>query len=162
MQVSPIRPEVDGHGRPKTHFLIVPIEEVPVPALPADGTADRPVVLVVDDDTTVADTLVEILNHSGYVAIASYDGKDAVETALLVPPDLVIADVALQGMSGIEVATALRNKLPEVKIVLLGGSEPASAPPEFAVVEKPVRPAELLAKVSASLKSRKADPAVKV
>jgi two-component system catabolic regulation response regulator CreB len=141
-----------------------------VPALPADGSADRPVVLVVNDDATVADTLVEILNQGGYAAIASYGAKDAVETALLVPPDLVIADVALQGMSVMTVATTLRNRLPEVKIVLLSGNEIAADPldaikaagHEFAVVEKPVQPVELLAKVSASLKSRKPDPAVTV
>jgi DNA-binding response OmpR family regulator len=128
------------------------------------------VVLVVDDDPTVTDTLVEILNQSGYVAIASYDGEDAVETALLVPPDLVIADVALPGISGIEVAATLRTKLPEVKIVLLAGGKPASDPlaagriagQAFAVVEKPVHPAELLAKVSESLKSEKAEPVVGV
>ena len=116
-------------------------------------------VLVVEDDAVVADTLVEILNQSGYAAIAAYDGTDAVETALLVPPDLVIADAALHGMSGIDVAKELRTKLPEVKIVLLDGDEAAAhalagkvAELAFAVVEKPVQPAVLLAKVSASLK----------
>jgi DNA-binding response OmpR family regulator len=62
-------------------------------------------------------------------------------------------------MSGIDVAKELRTKLPEVKIVLLDGDEAAAhalagkvAELAFAVVEKPVQPAVLLAKVSASLK----------
>jgi two-component system sensor histidine kinase ChiS len=143
---------------PNTHFPIIPIGQVPTPEN-SDSHVDRPVVLVVEDDAVVADTLVEILNQSGYAAIAAYDGTDAVETALLVPPDLVIADAALHGMSGIDVAKELRTKLPEVKIVLLDGDEAAAralagkvAELAFAVVEKPVQPAVLLAKVSASLK----------
>lgn len=131
------------------HFPMVPIEQVPVPEFSA-AYVDRPVVLVVEEDATVADHLVEILNQSGYTAIASLDATDAIETALLVPPDLVIADATLPGMSGIEVANVLRTKLPAVKIVLLDGDHAASNLP-FEVVEKPVQPAALLAKVSASL-----------
>jgi DNA-binding response OmpR family regulator len=133
----------------KMHFPMVPIEQVPVPEFSA-AYVDRPVVLVVEEDATVADHLVEILNQSGYTAIASLDATDAIETALLVPPDLVIADATLPGMSGIEVANVLRTKLPAVKIVLLDGDHAASNLP-FEVVEKPVQPAALLAKVSASL-----------
>ena len=169
MHSSPIDPAFASNGRPMTHFTMIPIEDVPVPASLADK-ADRPVVLVVDDDPTVTDTLVEILNQSGYAAIAAYDGQEAVDTALLVPPDLVITDVSLHGMSGMEVATTLRTKLPEIKIVLMDGGESASDPlaeglsakHDFAVVEKPVHPAELLAKVSASLKSQNVEPAVGV
>jgi len=140
------------------HFPIIPIEQVPAPEV-SGLDADRPVVLVVEDDGAVADTLVKILNRSGYAAIAACDGADAVETALLVPPDLVIADVALPGMSGIEVAVELKSKLPACRIVLLGVEHDACdavaaariAELASAVVEKPVQPAELLAKVSASL-----------
>jgi len=159
MQTRPINPLIDAPGRLKMHFPVVPIEQVPVFEPRAGASADRPVVLVVEEDAGVADTLVEILNQSGYTAIASYDGQDALETALLVPPDLVITDVALGGTKGIEVAAELKSKVPACKIVLLGverGASDALAAAgltelAFAVVEKPVQPAELLAKVSVSL-----------
>jgi DNA-binding response OmpR family regulator len=145
----------------KMYFPIVPIEQVPVPEFPVGASADRPVVLVVEDDAAVADALIEILNKGGYAAIGAHNGADAVETALLMPPDLVVADASLPDMSGIDVAAVFRSRLPEMRIVLLDGDEAASGL-VFAVVEKPVRPAELLAKVSASLESRRADPAVTV
>jgi len=67
----------------------------------------------------------------------------------------------LPDRSGVEVAAELKSKLPACKIVLLGADRAASdagaaarlAELAFAVVEKPVHPAELLAQVSASLKS---------
>jgi DNA-binding response OmpR family regulator len=153
--------------RLRTNFSVVPIAEVPLPGSNADRIADRPMVLVVDDEPVIADTLVEILNKSGYAAIAAYDGEDALETALLMPPELVITDVLLPGMSGIEVATTLRKKLPDCKILLLSGQAGTSSAPGstsstrngFEVVDKPIQPTDLLAKVSASFKPGKADHA---
>jgi len=153
-----------------TKFQVVPLREVPSPLYSATGNDIRPMVLVVDDEPVIADTLVEILNKSGYAAIATYDGEDALETALLMPPELVIADVGLPGLSGIEVAAVLREKLPECKVLLLSGQAGAASLPEpvkmdgngFAVIDKPIHPRDLLAQVSESLKPRKADPAGKV
>jgi DNA-binding response OmpR family regulator len=152
------------------HFSIVPIQDVPIPEAGGGAHADRPVVLVVEDDTMVANTLVDILNKSGYVAIAAYDGTEAIETAMLVPPHVVIADATLDGMSGIEVAEVLKSKLPEVKVVLLGAERiemngPISAKLEelaIATVARPVRPAALLETISATLKSGAEEPAVLV
>ena len=56
-----------------TNFPIVPLEDVPAPGLFADAGADRPMVLVVDDEPAIADALSEILNRNGYAAIAAYD-----------------------------------------------------------------------------------------
>jgi len=118
-------------------------------------------VLVVDDKPAIADRVAEILNQHGYAAIAAYDGEDALETALLIPPELVIADVRLAGMSGLEVAAALKKKLPDCKVLLLADQEAASDLPvpgkdtvrDFALVDKPVHPVDLVAQVSARLKS---------
>jgi DNA-binding response OmpR family regulator len=154
----------------ETKFQVVPLRDVPSPLASAASSDDRPMVLVVDDEPVIADTLVEILNRSGYAAIAAYDGEDALETALLMPPELVIADVGLPGISGIEVATVLRTKLPECKVLLLSGraaptglSEPVKMDGNgFAVINKPIHPTELLAQISESLKSQKADQADRV
>lgn len=145
-----------------TNFPIVPIKDVPAPDSSADASAYRPMVLVVDNEPDVADTLSEILAERGYVAVTAYDGEDALETALLIPPELVIADIKLPGMSGIELATALKGKLPDCKILLL--FEPSASPDPLALAEvdrqelellnKPVHPTDLLAQVAASLKPR--------
>ena len=57
----------------KNSSTVVPMDRVP----PADTSAYRPVVLVVDDESAVADTLTEILSRSGYTAMTAYDGPGA-------------------------------------------------------------------------------------
>jgi DNA-binding response OmpR family regulator len=137
---------------------VVSIDQVP----PADTSAYRPVVLVVDDESAIADTLTEILSRSGYAAIAAYDGNDALENALLTPPELLITDVVLPGMSGIELAITMRRIFPDCKILLFSGQACTadlltSAKREghhFTMLSKPVHPRELLAHVAESLKHR--------
>ena len=137
---------------------VVPIDQVP----PADTSPYRPVVLVVDDESAIADTLAEILSRSGYAAMAVYDGNDALETALLTPPELLITDVVLPGMSGIELSITMRRIFPDCKILLFSGQASTadllvSARREghhFTLLSKPVHPRDLLAWVSQSLKNR--------
>jgi DNA-binding response OmpR family regulator len=117
-------------------------------------------VLVVRDKPDAADALSEILNRNGFAAVAAYDGEDALETALLIPPDLVIADVGLPRMSGIEMAAVLKAELPNCKVLLLSGEEAApdrlgsakSAGHGLDLVNTPANPMDLLALVSSSLK----------
>jgi DNA-binding response OmpR family regulator len=136
---------------------MVPITEVPL--LVADAGKDRPVVLVINKEPAIAETVLDMLNKNGFAAIAAYDAQDALETALLIPPELVITEVALPGLSGIEVAAALKKELPDCKILLLAGqAEKAevhgtvkAAGLEVEVVEKPAHPTELLAQVFSRL-----------
>jgi DNA-binding response OmpR family regulator len=145
---------------PRTNFPIVSIAEVPVLENSADAGQDRPIVLVVNKEPAIAENVREILNQNGYAAIVALDAREALETALLIPPELIIAEVALPGMSGIEVAAALRTELPDCRALLLLAPD-ASADPEalanttvhkFGFVGKPIQPVDLLAQVSATLK----------
>jgi len=137
---------------------VVPISEVP----PADRSEYRPVVLVVDDESAIADTLTEILCRSGYAAMSAYDGTDALETALLTPPELLITDVVLPGMSGIELAITIKRIFPDCKILLFSGQavttdlldNAKNAGHHFTLLHKPIHPRELLTRVQASLKPR--------
>jgi CheY-like chemotaxis protein len=141
-------------GRPISP--VVPINEVP----PADTSSYRPVVLVVDDESVIADTVAEILSRSGYAAMTAYDGEEALETALLTPPEMLITDVVLPGMNGIELAIKVRRIFPDCKILLFSGQAVASdllAPAQrsghhFHMLSKPVHPKDLLAHVSESLR----------
>lgn len=137
---------------------VVPLNEVP----PADTSEYRPVVLVVDDESAIADTLTEILGRSGYAAVAAYDATDALETALLTPPELLITDVILPGMSGIELAIAIKRIFPDCKILLFSGQAATSdllanaknAGHHFTLLNKPIHPRDLLTRVQATLKPR--------
>src|ERR1700679_2638253 len=85
----PFRGEVQM--RPKSFSPVVSINDVPA----ADTSDFRPVVLVVDDESAIADTLAEILSRSGYAALTAYDAEEALESALMTPPEMLITDVVL-------------------------------------------------------------------
>lgn len=122
----------------------------------------RPVVLVVDDESTIADTLTEILKLRGYAAMPAYDGESALETALLMPPELLISDVFLPGMSGIELAISMRRIFPDCKVLLFSGQSSTndllvSASKQghhFSLLTKPIHPTDLLARVSEAFSAR--------
>jgi len=141
------------NGRPNSPT--VPIGSVP----PRDTTAYRPVILVVDDESVIADTLTEILSRSGYAAMAAYDAAEALETALIAPPEMLITDVVLPGMTGIELALKMRHIFPDCKILLFSGQAATvdllitaeRSGHRFNLLNKPIHPKELLARVSESL-----------
>lgn len=115
----------------------------------------KPRVLVVDDEQVIADTLAKILDLNGYDAAAVYTGTAAVESARSLKPDLVISDVIMPDMNGIEAAISIRGFLPSCKILLFSGQaatadllENARAQGhEFEILAKPVHPSDLLAKL---------------
>jgi CheY-like chemotaxis protein len=112
-------------------------------------------VLVVDDERVIADTLATILNQNGFEASAVYTGTAAVDSARSSHPDLVISDVIMQDMNGIEAAIRIRQMLPTCKILLFSGQaatadllEKARAQGhQFEILAKPVHPQDLLAKL---------------
>lgn len=118
-------------------------------------------ILVVDDEWVTADSLSEILRNNGYPTQTAYDGTGALQTALLSPPELVITDVVLPGMSGVELAITLKSVYPDCKILLCSGHastpellrSPHCAPYDFTLLSKPVRPNDLLALVEHRLGS---------
>lgn len=135
---------------------VVPIDQVP----PAEHPEYRPVVLVVDDESAIADTLAEILSRSGYASMAVYDGNSALETALVAPPEMLITDVILPGMSGIELAITMRRIYPDCNVVLFSGqastadllSTARHQGHHFTLLSKPVHPRDLLAHVAQCLR----------
>jgi CheY-like chemotaxis protein len=117
--------------------------------------AKKPRVLVVDDEQVIADTLAKILDLNGYEASAVYTGTAAVESARSLQPDLIISDVIMPDMDGIQAAIKIRGFLPNCKILLFSGQaatadllENARAQGhEFEILGKPVHPSDLLAKL---------------
>ena len=81
----------------RSHFPVVPIEDIPASVPVNSSKRHRPVVLVVDDESAIADTLSEILTLSGYAAMPVYDAEEALETALLMPPELLITGCHVAG-----------------------------------------------------------------
>lgn len=118
-------------------------------------STNKPRVLVADDEQVIANTLAIILNQAGFEARAVYSGEKAVEALDSFQPDMLISDVIMTGMTGIEAAIETRKRRPSCKILLFSGQaatadllEKARAQGhEFEILAKPVHPTDLLAKL---------------
>ena len=120
--------------------------------------ATGPSILVVDDQKLIADTTTEILNQSEFRAVAAYDGKTALRLATEIRPDILLTDVMMPGMNGIDLAIAVSNDQPEITILLFSGQavtrdllETArSEGYEFELLLKPIHPEELIQRLKAA------------
>ena len=83
-------------------------------------------VLIVDDETVIADTLQTIFSEALYEARAVYSAQQAIDEAKDWSPDLVIVDVILPCMNGIDLAVLLRALCPNARILLFSGQTAAS------------------------------------
>ena len=113
-------------------------------------------VYVVDDEKIISDTLAMILTQSGFSAVAFEDPVKALAAAAEgTPPDLLISDVMMPGMSGIELAIQFNKCYPQCKVLLFSGQVATADMLEaaklqgyqFEVLQKPVHPSDLLAKL---------------
>jgi CheY-like chemotaxis protein len=115
-------------------------------------------VIVVDDEQGIANTLAIILNQAGFEARAVFSGEQAIELLESFQPEMLIADVVMPSMTGIEAAIAIRNKLPKCNILLFSGQAATTEllerartqGHEFEILAKPVHPSDLLAKLRVS------------
>jgi CheY-like chemotaxis protein len=119
----------------------------------------RPLVMIVDDERTIADTLSAIFMKHGYATMTEYCGINALETATQIPPDLLITDVVMPGMTGVELAISLRKVAPLCKVLLFSGqaatvdllAEARQMGHRFSTLAKPVHPTEMLARAAECL-----------
>ena len=113
-------------------------------------------VLVVDDEQLIANTLALILNRSGFEARAAYSAEDAVEKAREISPDVLISDVIMDGMTGVEAAIRIAEMVPHCRILLFSGQAATAALLEnaeahghhFELLVKPVHPRLLIQRLS--------------
>ncbi len=116
--------------------------------------------LVVEDDAAVRDVVRRYLERDGYRVNVSADGADAVRLAAAQPPDLVVLDLMLPGLPGLDVCRALRSDprtadVPIVMLTALAGVEDRIAGLELGAddyVTKPFSPRELALRVSSVLR----------
>ena len=112
-------------------------------------------VLVVDDERIIAESLALILSHSGFVTKTALNGEQAIETARVFLPDLVIADVCLGGITGIETANEILTFLPSCKVIMFSGQattldllKRSRSAERFEIFSKPIPPDVLLQHIS--------------
>jgi DNA-binding response OmpR family regulator len=114
-------------------------------------------ILVVDDDRTVADVVSRYMERAGYVVESCADGPGALAAAQASTPDLVVLDLMLPGMDGMEVCRRLREiaPIPVIMLTALGDETDRIAGLEIGAddyVTKPFSPRELTLRVQSVLR----------
>ena len=141
---EPVNTRICDHGRTSQ-----------VQEMKLQGTT-RGRILVVDDNQLVADTTVMVLLSFGFDAIAAYDPDQGLEIAKRRSFDLLVTDVEMSRMSGIELAIQVRDCGYIPKILLMSGAMSATADflqnihgrgRDFEILPKPTTASELIEKV---------------
>ena len=114
-------------------------------------------ILVVDDDVALAEMISIVLRGEGYIPIQAFDGKEALELFPEAKPDLVLLDVMLPGLDGIQVCSAIREMsgVPVIMLTAKGDTTDVVRGLESGAddyVVKPFNPKELVARIRTRLR----------
>ena len=111
-------------------------------------------VLVIDDERIIADTLTEILELHGFEATPLYSGESALEWVESSRPDIVLSDIVMHQVDGIEAAVRIRILHPECRVILFSASPLSAANRRkihrlgFEFLQRPLHPQDLLARLT--------------
>jgi DNA-binding NtrC family response regulator len=109
-------------------------------------------ILIVDDEKNIADTLAMVFKIKGHESMAVYSAETAVETIETFEPDIVLSDVMMGKMTGVDLAIYLSKARPDCKVVLFSGQaatadllrEASRKGHEFRLLAKPIHPQKLI------------------
>lgn len=115
-------------------------------------------IVVIDDETLIAETVVEILREEGFDAVAVPTGASAIELARDWRPEIILSDVIMPGLNGIETGIKIRELVPGCKVILFSGQAATVDLLEkarqrghgFEILAKPIRPERLIAVIHAN------------
>ena len=118
-------------------------------------------ILIVDDERMIADTLSAIFRGAGYETYTAYNGRLGLDAARTLRPELVLSDVAMPEMDGVQMAMQIRRSQPKVRVLLLSGQSETSDLLrsarengfDFELLQKPMHPEEIMRKVAEELKT---------
>jgi len=78
-------------------------------------------ILVVDDEAAIREVLIEFLSDHGYAVQGAEDGREALQMAGIVKPQVILLDIAMPGMNGIETLKRLRKEAPQAAVIMISG-----------------------------------------
>jgi len=131
--------------------------------MPDESTAGAtgPFTVLVADDNDVAQRLCRrVLEKAGYVVLIAADGLQAVDVALAQRPSMILMDVAMPGIDGLEAMRRIKEAVPTMPIVIASAHSMASDRERFLaagadnVLSKPFRLADLVAIVGTLVKKQ--------
>lgn len=116
-------------------------------------------ILVVDDDEALSEMIGIVLNNEGYQSVFCANGLEAVQTFRSSQPDLVLLDVMLPGMNGVQICKELRSgsDVPIIMLTAKTDTQDVVAGLEAGAddyIPKPFKPKELIARIKARLRGK--------
>lgn|SRR5512135_1916585 len=122
---------------------------------------DKPLLMILDDDNAVRQTWTIIFRQQGYEVVPVDRGEAAIEAARANPPDLLLADIRLPDMTGIEAAQRVRAIAPHCRVLLISGDGESSEALDlaraqgvsFEVLPKPISPPDLIRRIAERLRA---------
>ena len=115
----------------------------------------KPLIFVVDDEPIISSTVAMILECKGFDAKPFTNPLEALAAACIMAPDLLLSDVVMPQMSGVDLAIQVKGQCPDCKVLLFSG-QAATADMlrgaralghDFELLTKPVHPADLLKRI---------------
>lgn len=122
-------------------------------AVASKSTGSAPCVLVVDDEAYIVEFLCLLLEEEGYRVLRASDGRQAWDVARQARPDLVISDVMMPGMTGLQLLDRLRSStdLATTPVILMSAVPRSLETPGVSFVPKPFDIDQMLDLVSGEL-----------
>ena len=111
-------------------------------------------ILVVDDDPLVAFGLTELLRDEGHQPVEAASAREALDKLAAQPFDVVVTDETMPDMTGRELARIVRQKWPEVGVVLSTGYTDLKDAEALPRLDKPFRPAQIRAALAQAARRR--------
>ncbi len=120
-----------------------------------DSTANRTTILIVDDDETILRLLTGVLKREGFAPVTAETGLEAAKVLSSSQVDIVLSDIEMPGMNGLELLEHVKESYPTVPMMLMTGNRGLYC--EYEILEagadgfltKPFRRAELMTRVKA-------------
>jgi DNA-binding NtrC family response regulator len=79
----------------------------------------RPTVLIIDDESAIVDTLRILLKNEGFAAHVAFGGKQGIDQIAAIRPDIIISDIRMPGIGGIDILNAAKEQDPDCPVILM-------------------------------------------
>ena len=163
--VSVVKRKCPKQGESTMKFLSE--KSMVVSAQWSSGPSPRPrLIFVVDDERTIASSVAAILQLHGFLARYFLDPLEALDAARGEAPDLLISDVSMPQLSGVDLAILIQKQCPACKILLFSGQATTADllrvarehGRDFRLLAKPIHPSDLLSEIVKADDSAEPDP----
>jgi CheY-like chemotaxis protein len=113
----------------------VPLREALRPKLVSVASTPKRHILIIEDDSSVRETMALVLASVGYEVSTAKDGLDALQQFKATVPDLLLCDLEMPRMSGFELLSIVRRRFPEIGVVAMSGAFDSDVVPDGVVAD---------------------------